>query len=92
MTHVLLGEDLVTREPVAIKVLDMTFLGRPEVVERFTREAERAAEGRSPRTWYDRGQQGREPTGSRFMCWSTCKESRWTYCCNASGCCIRSWR
>ncbi len=40
MTHVLLGEDLVTREPVAIKVLDMTFLGRPEVVERFTREAE----------------------------------------------------
>lgn len=40
MTHVLLGEDTVTREPVAIKVLDVSFLGRPEIVERFTREAE----------------------------------------------------
>lgn len=40
MTQVLLGEDVFTQEPVAIKVLDLSFVGRPEVVERFTRESE----------------------------------------------------
>lgn len=48
MTHVLLGEDTITREPVAIKVLDVSFLGRPEIVERFTREAEALRHIRHP--------------------------------------------
>ncbi|MCU0657819.1 MAG: serine/threonine protein kinase [Polyangiaceae bacterium] len=48
MTHVLLGEDVRSHEPVAIKVLDVSFLGRPEIVERFTREAEALQRVRHP--------------------------------------------
>jgi serine/threonine-protein kinase len=48
MTHVLLGEDVCSHEPVAIKVLDVSFLGRPEIVERFTREAEALQRVRHP--------------------------------------------
>lgn len=40
MTQVLLGEDVFTREPVAIKVLDLAFRQRAEVIARFTRESE----------------------------------------------------
>jgi len=48
MTQVLLGEDAFTHEPVAIKVLDSSFVSRAEVVERFTRESEALSRVRHP--------------------------------------------